>query len=111
MTTAKNYTRKEFFLMEKSIADFHTSFYITAIQNIAFHLPHVHILGTNYCGNTRHEALKCCNIKKYMLCCCDYAEGVVASFKNQIRSEYYVSNIYVSIEGIALENFGEKKHI
>ena len=35
----------------------------------------------------------------------DYAERVVASFANQIQSEYYGVNISVSIEGIALEHF------
>ena len=30
---------------------------------------------------------------------------VVASFANQIQQKYYVGNIYVSIEDIALEHF------
>ena len=51
MTPEKLYTRKEIVMMEKSIADFHTSLYIPAIQSLSFHLPHVHILGTNQCGN------------------------------------------------------------
>ena len=40
-----------------------------------------------------------------MLCRRDYAERVVASFSNQIKSEYYVGNRSVSIEVIALEHF------
>ena len=40
-----------------------------------------------------------------MLCCRDFAERVVASFSNQIQSEYYGGNISVSIEGISLEHF------
>ena len=40
-----------------------------------------------------------------MLCCRDYAEGLVASFANQIKSEYYGGNRSVSIEGIVLEHF------
>ena len=39
-----------------------------------------------------------------MLCRRDYYERVVASFPHQIKSEYYGRNIYVSIEGIGLEN-------
>ena len=39
------------------------------------------------------------------LCRRDYAEHIVASFANQIQSEYYGGNISVSIEGIALEHF------
>ena len=45
-------------MMETKISGFHTSFYITAIQNLAFHLPHVHILGTNHCGEMRRIAFK-----------------------------------------------------
>ena len=40
-----------------------------------------------------------------MLCRCEYAERVVASFTHQIKSEYYGENRSVSIEGIALGNF------
>ena len=40
-----------------------------------------------------------------IICRRDYAERIVASFSNQIQSEYYGGNRYVSIEGIALENF------
>ena len=44
------YTRKELVTMEAKISDFNTSFYIPFIQKLVFHLPHVHILGTNHCG-------------------------------------------------------------
>ena len=40
-------------MMETKIYDFHTSFYISDIQNLAFHLTHVRILGTNHCGKMR----------------------------------------------------------
>ena len=46
----KIYTRKELVMMETSISDFHTSFYIPAIHKLAFYLPHVRIFGTNHCG-------------------------------------------------------------
>ena len=42
-----------------------------------------------------------------MLCCCTYADGVVASFVKQIQLEYYGGNISVYIEGIALEHISE----
>ena len=44
------YTRKNLVMMETTIYEFHTSFYIPAIQKLAFHLPHVRILGTNQFG-------------------------------------------------------------
>ena len=40
-----------------------------------------------------------------MLCRHDYAERVVASFSQQIQSEYYGGNRSVSIEDITLEHF------
>ena len=52
------YTRKELVIMETTISDFHTIFYIPAIQKFAFHLPHVIILGTNHCGEMRRTAFK-----------------------------------------------------
>ena len=56
VTLAKLYAIKDLVMMETHIAGFHTSFYIPAIQNLAFRLPRVHIIGTNHCGNTRRES-------------------------------------------------------
>ena len=56
--STKIYTRKELVMAETTISDFHKSLYILAIQNLAFHLPHVHILGTNHCGEMRRTAFK-----------------------------------------------------
>ena len=91
--------------MEIKISNFHTSLHILSIQKLAFHLPHVHILGTNHCGEMRRTAFKRRELFQDVLCCCDYAERVVASFANQIQSEYYGGNRSVSIEGIVLEHF------
>ena len=92
-------------MMETTISGFHTSFYIPAIQKLAFHLPHVRILGTNHCGEMRRTAFKRRELFKDVLCRRDYDEIVVASFANQIQSEYYGGNISVSIDGISLEHF------
>ena len=92
-------------MMETTIYDFYTSFYIPAIQKLAFHLPHVHILGTNHCGEMRCTAFKRHELFQDVICLRYYAERVVAIFVNQIQSEYYGGNRYVSMEGIALENF------
>ena len=87
VTPAKLYTRKDIDMMETSIADFHTSFYIPAIQKLAFHLPHAHIIGTNHLGNTRREAFKRLSSNQYLLCRLGYAERVETSFAHQIQSE------------------------
>ena len=96
--------------METTVSYFHTRFYIPAIQNLAFHLPHVRILGTNHCGEMQRTSFKQRELFQDILCRRDYAERVVASFANQIQSEYYAVNIYVSIEGIALEYFSAAQH-
>ena len=92
-------------MMETTISDFNKSFYIPAIQKLAFHLPHVRILGTNHCGELRRTAFKRRELFQDVLCRRDYEERVVASFANQIQSEYHGGNRPVSIEGIASEHF------
>ena len=103
--STKIYTRKELVMMETTISDFCASFYIPAIQILAFHLPHVCILGTNHCGELQRTAFKRRELFQYVLYRRDYAERVVESFSNQIQSEYYGGNRSVSIEGISLEHF------
>ena len=103
--STKIYTRKDLVMMETNISDFRTSFYIPAIQKLAFHLPHVRILGTTHCGEMRRTAFKRRELFQDVICCRDYSERVLASFVNQIQSEYYGGNRSVSIEGITLEHF------
>ena len=74
-------------MMKKYIADFHTSFYVPAVQNIAFHLPHVFILCTSHCGNTRFEVFKHRSAKQDMLCPRGYSERVLSILEHQIQSE------------------------
>ena len=88
MTSENIYTRKGLFIIDTSIADFHTSFYITGIQNIVFLLPHVRILGNNNCGNTFLKSFKRHRANQDMLFRPDYAEIMVASFSHQIHSDY-----------------------
>ena len=73
-------------MTEKYISDFHTSLYIPEIQKLAFHLPHVHLIGTNNCGSTRCEEFKLCSANQDVLCQVNYSEIVVASFSHQIQS-------------------------
>ena len=85
--STKIYTRKERVMTETTISDFLTSFYIPAIQNLAFHLPHVHILGTNHFGTMQRTAFKRRELFQDFLCPRNYAERVVSSFSHQIQSE------------------------
>ena len=66
-------------MTETTISNFHTSFYIKAIQKLAFNIQHVQILGTNHCGDSRLTAFKRRESCQYVLCRHDYAEGLVAS--------------------------------
>ena len=91
--------------MEATISDFRNSFYIPAIQKLAFHLPHVRILDTNQWGEMRRKAFKQRALFQDVLYRRDYAESVVTSFANKIQSEYYGVNISVSIEGVSFEKF------
>ena len=83
--STKIYTRKEIVVMETKISDFHTSFYILAIQKLAFHLTHVRILGTDHCGEIRRTAFKQRGLFQDVLCFRDYDDRVVASFANKIQ--------------------------
>ena len=73
-------------MMDTSIADFRTSLYIPEMKKIAFQLPHVRIIGNNCCGNTFRKVFTHLRSNQYMLCHCDHAERVVASFAHQIQS-------------------------
>ena len=72
--------------MEKTISNFHTGFFIPAIQKLAFNIPHVQILGTNHCGDSSQTTFKRRKYFQDVLFRRDYAERVVASFSNQIQS-------------------------
>ena len=56
--STKIYTRKELVIMETMISNFRTSFYVSDIQKLAFHLTHVQILGTHHCGDSHRTAFK-----------------------------------------------------
>ena len=91
-------------MMETEIYNFHTSFYITEIHKLAFHIPHAQILGTNQCSESLQTAFKRRKQFQDVLCHRDYADRLASSFTHKIQSEYYGGNILGSIEGITLEN-------
>ena len=82
----KNIHQKRASYDEYKNYDFHTSFYIPAIRKLAFHLPHVHIIGTNHCGEMRRTAFKRRELFQDVLLRRDYAERLVPSFAHQIQS-------------------------
>ena len=80
------YTRKDLVMMETTISDFCTSFYITSIQKLAFHLPYMRILGKNHCGEMRRTSFKRHELLQDVLCRRNYFERVVSRFSHQIQS-------------------------
>ena len=74
-------------MIETTISNLDTIYYIPAIKKLASHLQHVRILGTNHCGELRRTSFKRRELFQYILCRRDYAERLVASFANQIQSE------------------------
>ena len=54
--STKIYTRKELVMMETTISNSHTSFFIPEIQKLEFHFTHVQILGTYQCGDSCQTA-------------------------------------------------------
>ena len=73
--------------METKISDFHTIFYIPSIQKLAFHLPHVCMLGTNQCGEMRRTAFKQRELFQDVIFRCDYAESVGLPWKSDGRHQ------------------------
>ena len=71
-------------MMQTTISNFHTSFFIPEIQKLAFHMPHVQILGINHCGESHQNAFKRRKPFQDVLYRRDYSEKVVAIFSNQI---------------------------
>ena len=72
-------------MMEKTNSNFHSILYIAAIKKLAFHIPHVQILGTNNCGDSCQTAFKRHASFQDVLCSYDYAERVFASFPHQTQ--------------------------
>ena len=81
------YTRKELVITDTKFSNCHKSLYIPEIQKLEFHLPHVHILGTNNCGDSRLTTFKHRESCQDVLCHRDYTDMIVASFAHQIQSE------------------------
>ena len=73
-------------MIEKTVYNFHTSFYIPEIQKLAFHILHLQIIGTNHCGDYCRTEFKRRESFQDVLCLCDYADRVVDSFSHQIQS-------------------------
>ena len=98
--STKIYARKELVMMETTISDFHTSFYIPAIQNLDFHIPHVRILGTNHCSELQRTAFKRRELFQDVLCRRDYVESCMKIRYGCLHhNEFFLAYIFVDLSG------------
>ena len=71
-------------MMDTTVYNYHKSLYIPETQELVFHIPHVQKLGKNHCGDSRLNEFKRREPFQYLLCRCDYAEIVDASFVHHL---------------------------
>ena len=86
-------------MMQTNITNFHTSFHIPAINKLAFHIPHVKILGTNHCGDSRQTSFKHCEYYQDMLCFHHCSERVVAIFSIKYN-DITIVEMYPCLQGV-----------
>ena len=103
MDSVKIYTRKDFVLFNENANTFHVKYYQPAIEKLAYHIPHVCILGTNHIGKTRREALEKGQSDYDVKLRRDYAERLTTALIHQIQSQHFGGKNTLSMEGIALE--------
>ena len=73
-------------------------------NKLAFHLPHVTILGKNHCRKTRRKDFQRRQMFMNAKSICDYNEPIYFHFFNRNQSEYYGINIFLSKKGISLDH-------
>ena len=80
-------TWKSLVLKSCSILDFHSEYYIPENKQLAFHLPHVYILGKYHCASKQYEMFVSQQNKFDCKCTCDYTK-ICQVLSEQIHSQY-----------------------
>ena len=100
-------TRKEQTLLTRPIGIFHRDFFVPMLKKLAFHFPHVIMLGKNYCGRMRKEAFEKAlfDIMERR----DYAERLAGLFDMELQQSHFGTTCSLSMEGCSVEymNKGE----
>mmetsp|Transcript_48111 Transcript_48111/g.102792 ORF Transcript_48111/g.102792 Transcript_48111/m.102792 type:complete len:335 (-) Transcript_48111:136-1140(-) len=81
---------------------FHTEYYIPSLKKLAYHRPHVRILGKKQCGGARLKALK---RKPSVRTRRDYVEHLSAAFNLEAQHEHFGNGRSFSMEGSSVETF------
>jgi len=84
------------------IGIFHRDYYLPALEKLAYHKPHVRILGKDCCGAERLAAHKRAPSVRTRR---DYAERLAAAFNLEAQHEHFGNGRSLSMEGSAVETF------
>jgi len=94
-------TKKELTRKTTSIGEFHETWFEPAVEALAYHWPHVTMLGKRHCGKCRREAFtqKIRDVFRRR----DNAERLKALFNWEIQSSHFGNNRDLSMEGSSIE--------
>jgi len=94
-------TKKELTRLTRPIGTFHEEYFKPALEALAYHWPHVTMLGKRYCSRTRKEAFF--NALVDILTRRDYAERLKTAFNGEIQSTHFGNNRDLSMEGSSVQ--------
>jgi hypothetical protein len=84
-------------LLNRPIGSFMTEYYLPALEEYAYHLPHVRILGSKVCGKMRNEWFR--QLAYCIRTIRDFAEALRMEFHKEIQSEHFGECLSLHIEG------------
>ena len=96
---------KQLVLIEETISQFHNNYYKPAIMKLAFHLPHVKLLGKHHCAAQRKAAFVQRGANMDITLRRDYAERCVERHAIELQCQHFGGNRSLSMEGMAVQHF------
>ena len=84
------------------IGTFLKEHYLPAMEKLAYHRPHVQILGKDHCAGARRVAFR---HRPSVRTRRDYAERLAAAFNLEAQHEHFGNSRSLSIEGSSVETF------
>jgi hypothetical protein len=92
--------------LKRTIGVFINEYYLPALEEYAYHLPHVKILGTKVCGKMRDEWF--CKLgRRSIQTIRDFAEALKMEFIKELQKEHFGGCVSLHIEGSSLRMFTE----
>jgi hypothetical protein len=84
-------------LLNRPIRSFVTKYYLPALEEYAYHLPHVRILGSKVCGKMQNEWFR--KLVYIIRTIRDFAEALQMEFYKEIQLEHFGECLSLHIEG------------